>query len=141
LFEIQQNDQILKPEAMDKRNLLIIITVVVAFPLLLIQGCKSLAKNIYYSMDCDSFNIDHIELRTGIDIPQIKRNYCELDEMKRTVSFQLLKTGQEKTAYAEKYFKWSKDHLFTNEGSNKQTRWFASLDTLTSELIFELHYK
>lgn len=92
-------------------------------------------------MDCDRFNIDHIELRTGIDVPRIKRNYCELTVTKRTVSFQLLLTGQEKTEYAEKYFQWSNDHLYTNEGSNEQTHWFASLDTLTSELKFELHYK
>ena len=37
-------------------------------------------------MDCNQFNIDHIELRTGIDVPQIKRNYCELTDTSRTVS-------------------------------------------------------
>ncbi len=126
---------------MKTRNLLILIAVIIAIPLLLMQGCRSLVKNIYYSMDCNQFNIDHIELRTGIDIPQIKRNYCELTGTKRTVSFHLLKTGQEKTDYAEKYFHWSEGHLFINEGSNEDTRWFASLDTLTSELIFELHYQ
>lgn len=123
------------------RFLLTIITVTTAIPLMLMQGCKSLVKTIHNSMDCDQFNIDHIELRTGIDVPRIERNYCELTETKRTVSFQLLLKGQEKTEYAEKYFHWSKDHLYTNEGSNEQTRWFASLDTLTSELTFELFYK
>jgi hypothetical protein len=141
LFEIQQNHQIPKTEAMRIRFLLTIITVTIAIPLLLMQGCKSLVKTIYNSMNCDQFNIDHIELRTGIDVPRIERNYCELTETKRTVSFQLLLKGQEKAEYAEKYFYWSKDHLYTNEGSNEQTRWFASLDTLTSELTFELFYK
>lgn len=126
---------------MKTRHLLIIIAVIIVIPILLMQGCRSLVKNIYNSMDCNQFNIDHIELRTGIDIPQITRNYCELTETKRTASFQLLKTGQEKAAYAEKYFHWSEGHLFTNEGSNADTRWFASLDTLTSELIFELYYQ
>jgi len=92
-------------------------------------------------MDCNQFNIDHIELRTGIDVPQIKRNYCELTDTSRTVSFQLLKTGKDKKAYAEKYFKWSNGSDYTQEGSNSDTRWTARLDTVTSELVFKLHYK
>lgn len=126
---------------MNKRNFIIIFVLIIALPLLFMQGCKSLVRTIYESMDCDRFNIDHIELRTGIDIPQINRNYCELTETKRTVSFQFLKTGRDKRAYAEKYFTWSEANTFTSEGANEDTRWSASLDTLTSELIFELYYQ
>lgn len=126
---------------MKTRRLLIIITVVIAVPLLLMQGCRSLVKNIYNSMNCNQFNIDHIELRTGINVPQITRNYCELTDTSRRVSFQLLKTGKEKAAYAEKYFTWSEKNFFISAGRDEFTRWFASLDTVTSELIFELYYQ
>lgn len=127
--------------AMKTRNVSLLIAVIVVIPLLLTQGCRSLMKNIYNSMDCNQFNIDHIELRTGIDVPQIKRNYCELTDTSRTVSFQLLKTGEDKKAYAQKYFRWTKGSLFVQEGSNSDTRWSARLDTVTSELVFKLHYK
>lgn len=127
--------------AMKTRNVSLLISVIVVIPLLLTQGCRSLMKNIYNSMDCNQFNIDHIELRTGIDVPQIKRNYCELTDTSRTVSFQLLKTGEDKKAYAQKYFRWTKGSLFVQEGSNSDTRWSARLDTVTSELVFKLHYK
>lgn len=141
LFEIQQNDQKLMLPAMKTRNVSLLISVIVVIPLLLTQGCRSLMKNIYNSMDCNQFNIDHIELRTGIDVPQIKSNYCELTDTSRTVSFQLLKTGEDKKAYAQKYFRWTKGSLFVQEGSNSDTRWSARLDTVTSELVFKLHYK
>ena len=48
-----------------KRNktarILLIIAIIFAIPLLLMKGCQSLAKEIYWSMDCDQFNIDHID--------------------------------------------------------------------------------
>lgn len=126
---------------MNARKVIIITSLTILVPLLLMKGCQSFARTIYNSMDCNQFNIDHIELRTGIDVPQIKRNYCELTDTSRTVSFQLLKTGIDKKAYAEKYFQWSEGSLFVREGSNSDTRWSARLDTVTSELVFKLHYK
>lgn len=92
-------------------------------------------------MDCDRFNIDHIELRTGIDIPQITRNYCELTNGKRRVSFQLLKSGTDKMRYAQKYFTWYEQGLFKSEGMNDHTVWTATLDTVSNELNFELQYR
>lgn len=104
------------------------------------KGCQSLAKEIYWSMDCDQFNIDHIELRTGIDIPKITRNYCELSPTQRKVSFQLHKSGKDKAQYAATYFEYSGDHLFSANGTRKDHQWFATLDTTTNELIFIIDY-
>ena len=127
-----------------KRNrtarILLIIAIIFAIPLLLMKGCQSLAKEIYWSMDCDQFNIDHIELRTGIDIPKITRNYCELSPTQRKVSFQLHKSGTDKAQYAATYFDYSGDHLFSASGTRKDHQWFATLDTTTNELIFIIHY-
>ena len=126
---------------MKSRNLYIFIGAVIGCSLLFMVGCKTLVKSIYFSMDCDRFNIDHIELRTGIDIPQITRNYCELSDEKRTVSFQLLKTGTDKAEYAQKYFTWNDEGFFKSEGMNDYTVWTATLDTVSNELIFKLHYR
>ena len=141
MSQIQQINDYLKPNAMNARKVIIITSLTILVPLLLMKGCQSFARTIYNSMDCNQFNIDHIELRTGIDVPQIKRNYCELTDTSRTVSFQILKTGEDKRVYAEKYFRWSKESVFVQEGSNSDTRWSAQLDTVTSELVFKLHYK
>ena len=141
MSQIQQINDYLKPNAMNARKVIIITSLTILVPLLLMKGCQSFARTMYNSMDCNQFNIDHIELRTGIDVPQIKRNYCELTDTSRTVSFQILKTGEDKRVYAEKYFRWSKESVFVQEGSNSDTRWSAQLDTVTSELVFKLHYK
>ena len=54
-----------------RKSLLIMLVCVVTVPILLFKGCTSLGKTIYTSMDCDRFNIDHIEMRTGIDIQRV----------------------------------------------------------------------
>ena len=126
---------------MNARKVIIITSLTILVPLLLMKGCQSFARTIYNSMDCNQFNIDHIELRTGIDVPQIKRNYCELTDTSRTVSFQLLKTRKDKNSLCREIFPMVGRITFYSEGSNSDTRWSARLDTVTSELVFKLHYK
>lgn len=126
---------------MASRILMVITLLTLLVPLLFIKACKSLASTIYHSMDCDRFNIDHIELRTGIDVPKITRNRCELNDSSRLVSFQLLKSGADKAAYAAKYFTWKEGSYFSAAGENHDTYWSASLDTATGELIFNIHYR
>lgn len=116
-----------------KRNqtirVLLIITLIVAIPLLFMKGCQRLTPTIYWSMDCDQFNIDLIEVRTGIDIPKISHNYCELSPSQRKVSFQLHKSGKDKAQYAATYFEYTGEHLFSANGTRKDHQWFATLDT------------
>ena len=123
-----------------KRNktarILLIIAIIFAIPILLMKGCQSLAKEIYWSMDCDQFNIDHIELRTGIDIPKITRNYCELSPTQRKVSFQLHKSGKDKAQYAATYFKYSGDHLFSANGIRLNRHWSMTSPTTKNQRIF-----
>ncbi len=120
-------------------KVLIIILITLVSPLLLIKGCQSFAKTIYQSMDCDQFNIDHIELRTGIDVPKIKRKYCQLNDSTRTVEFEVLLNSKELKSYSTKYFHWDAP-LFTAEGRRSDTEWQASLDTSNRALIFNINY-
>jgi len=121
------------------KSLAIIIVTIILVPLLFMQGCRSLAKTMYRSMDCDQFNIDHIELRTGINVPKIERNYCTLEDDVRTVSFQLLEDDAYRTEYVADYFQWA-DSLYAAFGQGKHTNWSATLDTATNELTFRLQY-
>ena len=121
------------------KTILILIGAIIGLPLLFMVGCKSLVNNIYQSMDCDQFNIDHIELRTGIDVPKIERKYCQLNDSTRTVEFEVLLNSKELKSYSAKYFNWDAP-LFTAEGGRSDTKWQASLDTSTRALIFNIHY-
>jgi hypothetical protein len=121
------------------KTILILLGAIIGLPLLFMVGCKSLVNNIYQSMDCDQFNIDHIELRTGIDVPKIKRKYCLLNDSIRTVEFEVLLNSEELKSYSAKYFNW-KAPLFTSEGRRSDTKWQASLDTSDRALIFTINY-
>jgi hypothetical protein len=121
------------------KTILFLLGAIVGIPLLFMVGCKSLVKTIYQSMDCDQFNIDHIELRTGINIPSVQRNYCELIDSVRSVSFQVLLNAEELEIYSAKYFEWNAP-VFTAEGERSDTRWEASLDTSSRALNFNLYY-
>ena len=121
------------------KKILILLGFIVGLPLLFMAGCKTLTSTIYQSMDCDQFNIDHIELRTGIDVPKIKRKYCLLNDSTRTVEFEVLLNSEELKSYSAKYFNW-KAPLFTSEGRRSDTEWQASLDTSNRALIFTINY-
>ena len=121
------------------KNIFVLLAVLVGLPLLFMAGCKSVVKTIYNSMDCDQFNIDHIELRTGIDIPKVTRNFCHLDDTSRSISFEVLLDPAGLSAYSAKYFEWDST-LFKAKGQRRDTKWNASLDTSTSVLIFNLFY-
>ena len=121
------------------KKLLILLGFVVGLPLLFMAGCKTLTSTIYQSMDCDQFNIDHIELRTGIDVPKVKRKNCQLNDSTRTVEFEVLLNAEELDAYSAKYFEWNAP-VFTAEGERSDTRWEASLDTSSRALNFNLYY-
>ena len=121
------------------KKILILLGFIVGLPLLFMAGCKTLTSTIYQSMDCDQFNIDHIELRTGIDVPKIKRKYCQLNDSTRTVEFEVLLNAEELDAYSAKYFNWDST-LFVAKGQRSDTRWHARLDTSSRALIFHLYY-
>ena len=120
-------------------RILILLGFIVGLPLLFMAGCKTLTSTIYQSMDCDQFNIDHIELRTGIDVPKIKRRYCQLNDSTRIVEFEVLLNSEELKSYSAKYFNWDAP-LFTAEGRRSDTEWQASLDTTSRALIFTINY-
>ena len=121
------------------KTILFLLGAIVGLPLLFMVGFKSLVKTIYHSMDCDQFNIDHIELRTGIDVPKIRRKYCQLKDSTRTVEFEILLNSEELKSYSAKYFNWEAP-LFTAEGRRSDSKWQASLDTSTRALIFNIYY-
>ena len=121
------------------KNIFILFAVIIGLPLLFMAGCKSVVKTIYNSMDCDQFNIDHIELRTGIDVPKVKRYSCHLDDTSRRVAFEVLLNPSELSEYSTKYFEWDST-LFKAKGQRIDTKWNASLDTSTSVLLFNLFY-
>jgi len=122
-----------------QRKVLVFILVTICIPLLLMKGCQSLTRTIYWSMDCDQFNIDHIEVRTGINIPKVSTLHCSLSSTQRLVDFNVHLDDDELHSYADKHFTYQ-DSLHSAEGVREHHRWFATLDTANRILHFELQY-
>jgi len=107
--------------------------------LLFFQGCRGLSRTIYNSMDCDRFNIDHIELRTGINIPSVTRLDCQIEDNQRIAEFDVHISGEDKEQYIRRYFKWN-GMTYYAQGKDPNTEWSASYDTLTNRLQLQLDY-
>lgn len=106
-------------------------------------GYKSLSTHIYNRTDCERFNIDNIELRTGIDIPAVLASSCECESngKQKIASFIIDETQIDLSDYiAEK--NWQPNGVNTYQLSNKteQSSWMATLNTTTAELSFDLTY-
>ena len=66
------------------KKILLILSAISLFLTLVGFGFYGFSKMIYNSCDCERFNIDNIELRTGINIPSIKDTECTYDQTTKT---------------------------------------------------------
>ncbi len=116
---------------------------VTLFFLLAAAGCKSLISHIYKRVDCEQFNIDNIELRTGINIPSIRDVECECNEAKtlKTNTFILNSDIVDLPDYISKNKFKLEDGQYKNIGKRKDTEWEAVLNTETSELKIVIKYR
>ncbi len=116
---------------------------VTLFFLLGAVGCKSLINHIYNRVDCEQFNIDNVEVRTGINIPAIKRVDCECDETKtlKTNTFILNSDIVDMTEYVSRNKFKLEDGQYKNIGKREDTEWEAILNPETSELKVVIKYR
>ncbi len=108
--------------------------------LLCMGGCKLLVKSIFNRQDCERFNIDNIEVRTGIDIPAVTDCDCKSENMTKTSVFTLDTSVIQVAEYREKHKFIATDSLYIRQDSNEYTKWKATLNDKTAELSFILHY-
>ena len=63
---------------------------------LLMFGFKNLKHTIYHTNSCERYNIDNIELRTGIDVPKVTEYDCRFDDSRR-IKTSYFRFDEEKT--------------------------------------------
>lgn len=119
------------------KTILIIVGSIVLIITLLMGGCVALNRHIYSRMDCERFNIDNVEVRTGINIPSIKDVECECREQHKTAKFVL---DTDLTSYVELNKFELVDDKYYRKGKDEYTIWEASLDMETAELIVDIDY-
>jgi len=121
---------------------IIYIIMVISVPFLFIGCYKLLSNHIYHKMDCQQFNIDHIEVRTGIDIPKTTFANCEMDEHQsyRKATFTIDSTRVDIADWLVKNKFQQDETTFINSGSKADHSWLAEFDPADDELVVQLDY-
>ncbi|MFK7757373.1 MAG: hypothetical protein AB8B53_10625 [Flavobacteriales bacterium] len=98
-------------------------------------------SNIYNRTDCERFHIDHIELRTGTNIPDVTDAECECTDEFRNSKFVLdIDTDERLKNYALKNGFTLLNGVYIKNGEDKNTIWESVLNPSSKELTFQLQY-
>jgi hypothetical protein len=123
------------------KKILIVIGALALIVLLFMGGTRLLIRHIYNRTDCGMFNIDNIELRTGIDIPDINESNCKSDGKIKRCEFTLDMNKIRLSHYVERNGFSQEDSLFVRRGEREDTKYEVKLDPLSAKLFVEIVYK
>ena len=127
------------------KKIFLIILVIVLFLTLVGFGINGFGKMIYNSCDCERFNIDNIELRTGINIPSIIKEECTYDINARTkkASFIIdtIKVDLDDYIQKNKLAKSGSSELYIKSNDTENYSYEVLLDKKTKKLAVEITYK
>ena len=100
-----------------------------------------LSQIAYNSTGCEQFNIDNIEVRTGIDIPPVTDNInCNSDGHIKMASF-VIKEEVDIRDYIQKNDFIKSENSYENKGENETSKWNATLNLEARKLSVQLIYK
>ncbi|MBX2874703.1 MAG: hypothetical protein KTR30_21450 [Saprospiraceae bacterium] len=124
------------------KHLVLIFASISVLAICAILGFRSMVSHIYNRVDCESFNIDNIEVRTGIDIPAVTDVECSCNEEKtiKTSTFTLDVKQVDLDQYVSRNKFKATDGYFENTGQRKDTKWKAKLDKGSNELTVIVEY-
>jgi hypothetical protein len=117
-----------------------VIAVLLLAAVMFMSGFVLLAKHTFNRKDCIRFNIDNIEVRTGINVPSVTDCDCEATQSDKLSTFIIDTTHTNLATYIVKNDFEKGDNYYFKEGQNDKTIWKARLDTETAELRFNIHY-
>lgn len=127
------------------KKILLILSAILLFFTLVGFGIYGFSKVIYNSCDCDRFNIDNIELRTGINIPVVKNIECNYDETTKTKKSTFIIDTE--TVNIEDYIQKNKlekaddDNLYIKSNDIKSHSYNVILNKVTGKLEAEINFK
>jgi hypothetical protein len=123
------------------KKVLIVCGSIVLFAALLMGGCRALIHTIVNSNTCDQFNIDNIELRTGIDIPATTHVDCIYENGVKNVNFTLDTSQVDIRDYLTKNEFVKDTDVYTQQGDKKKTSWSAIYHPNRAVLAMRIVYK
>ncbi|PKO99811.1 MAG: hypothetical protein CVU13_04595 [Bacteroidetes bacterium HGW-Bacteroidetes-8] len=123
------------------KKILFVLGALALIVLLFMGGTRLLIRHIYNRTDCERFNIDNIELRTGVDIPDITESKCESDGKIKICEFTLDTNKIVLSHYIDRNKFIQEDSFFVKRGERDDTRYEIKLNPLNAKLFVEIVYK
>jgi hypothetical protein len=127
------------------KKVLLILSAIALFLTLVGFAFYGFSKMIYNSCDCERFNIDNIELRTGINIPSIKDTECTYDETTKTKKATFIidteKVDIEDYILKNELVKSDAENLYVKSNDIKSHSYKGVLNKKTGKLDIEIIYK
>ena len=114
------------------KKILIIFSAIILFFTLAGFGFYGFSKVIYNSCGCERFNIDNIELRTGINIPAVKNIECNYNKTTKTKKSSFIidteKVNIEDYIQKNKLVKSDSENLYIKSNDKKSHSYKGVLD-------------
>ena len=123
------------------KHFLIILSVLAIFLIAIYGGLHFFGNLIYNTKSCDRFNIDNIELRTGVNIPEIVTSNCECKDNNKISKFIIDSVKVDLDDYISKNEFTRVGNLYVKENDNSNSTYKVTFEKQTAELIINLTYK
>jgi hypothetical protein len=123
------------------KHFLIILSVLAIFLIAIYGGLHFFGNLIYNTQSCDRFNIDNIELRTGVNIPEIVTSDCECKDNNKISKFIIDSVKVDLDDYISKNEFTRIGNLYVKENDNSNSTYKVTFEKQTAELIINLTYK
>ena len=125
---------------MKKKLIVGFLVSVLVIVFLFIGSIRLFVQFMYNSNSCEQFNIDNLELRTGIDIPSVISVDCKCDGQQRNSEFLIDPKGFNLNRYLDQNdFVFEGTH-YINKGENDKTSWAAMLKPENLLLTVHIDY-
>lgn len=96
---------------------------------------------IFNTQSCLRFNIDNIELRTGVNIPAVITTECKCQNNTKVSKFIIDSSQTDIESYALKNNFTLIDQLYVKENDTNHTTFKVVLDKDTAALVVDITYK
>lgn len=123
------------------KKALIIIGILVLCGIMFIVSVHLFGRHIFNTRSCEVFNIDNIELRTGVNIPEVTSTECQCNNDKKVSKFIISTEHLDANKYIRSNNLKLVDNLYIKEHDNEYSTYKVIFDKETSELTVNLTYK
>ncbi|SDS67704.1 hypothetical protein SAMN04515667_2718 [Formosa sp. Hel1_31_208] len=123
------------------KKIVVATGLIVVLIVLFYVGLHLFGRFIYNTQSCKQFNIDNIELRTGVDIPKVTTIKCECINNKKVSKFIIDTEKVDIVTYIANNDFVLVDDLYIKEHDNKNSTYRVVFNKQTAELIVNLTYK